>query len=96
MAKKSWLFDLYLALIGNGHSAEEAKLFITQTFPNVDQLELVAILDNLGDVGKAEDDYANKVFRAKVAELKENGHRDNGPRGKLATRMFGEEAFRDG
>lgn len=84
MARKHWLFDLYLALIAKGNSAEEAKGFILETFPNVNQIELVAILDNMGDIAKAEDDYANKLFRSKVAELKDG----TGPRNELASRMF--------
>ena len=82
--RKHWIFDVFLALIAKGNSAEEAKRFILDTIPNINKTELVAILDNMGDIAKAEDDYANKIMRSKIAGLKDG----NGPREELASRMF--------
>jgi len=88
---KHWLFELYINLIGNRKSPDDAIGFIRETFPNVTQIELVTILENMGDVAKADDDYANKLNRSKISALKDG----NGPRDELASRMFS-EAVSDG
>ena len=67
---KHWVFELYMQLIGNGKSPDEAIAYIRETFPNQDPTELVTILENMGGVAKAEDDYANKLIRSKIAAMK--------------------------
>jgi len=74
-----------MQLIGNGKSPDEAIAYIRETFPNQDPTELVTILENMGGVAKAEDDYANKLIRSKIAAMKDG----TGPREELASRMFG-------
>lgn len=70
---RSYLFDAYLNLIGNGKSAAEATATLVDLF-GVDENRLVAILDNMGDEAKAERDYANHIIRDQL-ERRRGGNR---------------------
>jgi hypothetical protein len=59
---KHWAFSVFLAQIQNGKSAAEAKAFILSNFPQLEDGYLTRILDNMGDVEKADIDYANQVI----------------------------------
>lgn len=70
MPRKHWAFDVFMARIQQGETAAEAKAFILANFPQLEDGYLTRVLDNMGDIHKADTDYADQQLRSRLDAMR--------------------------